>query len=249
MKRRTILSHNAFWFQGAPFPDDVPSEPVGEIVRRLTALYKEVEPSIVCLQEIQSLETFESVSRQLKYRGSFCAGLQLPQYGAGVFWATDRCRPYSNSRNSASQVQRVWQTCEVFLGDTLLRISNVHLPSGRQLGPEKAAEKRIAELTDAIHCCRSGPDIIAGDFNEWPGYAVSEYLSKNGYVDAAVVMNAEDRPTNLGGKRIDYFWVKKDLEKSLRHYDVVAKEKCTYSRNGKKFLSDHLPLWIVLEIE
>ena len=54
MKQLTVLSHNAFWFQGVPFATDIPPEPDLEIVKRLCEIYRRTDPDAVCLQEIHS---------------------------------------------------------------------------------------------------------------------------------------------------------------------------------------------------
>lgn len=249
MRRFTILSHNVFWFQGAPYPGQLPPGPDPGIMEGLVSLYGPVAPDLVCLQEIQSRESFESVSRQLGFPGCFCPGGELTQYGIGVFWRADECRPIANSQNKGAEVQRAWQACEVRIGSNRLRVCNVHLPSDRQLGSERAAVQRIRELEGALSCCDDdGPEVVLGDFNEYPGGSVYRHMVASGYMDAAVAGKAGERPTNLGGERGDQIWIKSGMLEAFRAYGVFDEKACSLSGQDKRFLSDHFPVWITLEL-
>ena len=248
MKQLTVLSHNAFWFQGVPFLSDVPPEPHPEVLKRLCAIYREVNPDVICLQEVQGQETFEMVSAHLGTTGYYSPGIVLPQYGGAVSWHPDSGRIISSSQGSVVKTQRMWQTVEVAGNDCRLRICNAHLPSERQLGRERAATQRIAELEDAIRSCEAGPDVITGDFNERPAGPVGECLERHGYVDTAVLSDSADVPTNIGDGRGDYIWIKRQLGNCMVEYGVAGKQELACDDTGKQYLSDHLPLWITLEL-
>jgi len=247
MKPFTILTHNAFWFQGVPFPTDMPPEADIEIVRRLCAIYRKINPDVICLQEIQNQETFQVVSEHLGLSGCYCQGNELPQYGGAVFWHPHRGRQIQNSHGSTAKTQRMWQIAEVDGTARRLRICNVHLPSGRQLGPEQAASRRVAELLESIRSCEVQPDVIAGDFNERPNGPASKCLEGRGYVDSAVLSDCADVPTNIGRERGDYIWIKKELSDCFLDYGVPEKRELACADAGKQYLSDHLPLWITME--
>jgi len=249
MKQLTILSHNAFWFQGVPFPSDRPPSPDVEVLKRLCAVYREVNPDIIFLQEIQSQETFKMVSEHLGMPGCYCAGTTLPQYGGAVLWHTHTVHQIHNSQEDALKTQRMWQAVEIEGNNLCLRIGNVHLPSGRQLGPERAATQRTAELQDLIRSCEPGLDIIVGDFNEQSGGAASEYLERCGYVDVATLSGRADVPTNIGEGRGDHIWIKRQMAGYVGTYDVAAKQDLACGETGKQYLSDHLPLWITVEYQ
>jgi endonuclease/exonuclease/phosphatase family metal-dependent hydrolase len=248
MKKFTVLSHNVFWFQGSPFPTDTPPAPDGGILKRLSAIYRAVNPDIICLQEIQNQSTFELVSEHLGMPGCYCPGTMLPQYGGAVLWHRHVARHVRTSQESAVKTQRMWQIVEVEGEGRCLRICNVHLPSERQLGPERASEQRITELQDLIRSSETGLDIIVGDFNEQPGGPTGRYLESHGYVDAAVRSDRTGDPTAIGDGRGDYAWIKKQAGDYGLAYDVAAKQELACcSDTGKQYLSDHLPLWITVE--
>lgn len=247
MKPFTVLSHNAFWFQGVPFPTDMPPEAHIEIVRRLCAIYRRINPDVICLQEIQNQETFQVVSEHLGMSGCYCPGKELPQYGGAVFWHPHHGRQLHNSHGSTAKTQRMWQIAEVTGIDRRLRICNIHLPSGRQLGPEQAGAQRMAELLESIRSCEMELDIIVGDFNEQPNGPASKCLERHGYIDSAVLSDCADVPTNIGKKRGDYIWIERQMSNCVLDYDVAAKREIACGNTGKQYLSDHLPLWITME--
>jgi len=249
MGQFTLLSHNVFWFQGVPFPTDQPPAPNAEIMKRLCAIYRDLNPDVISLQEIQSEETFQMVSEQLKMPGCYCPGEELPQYGGAVFWTSPRGAQIHSSHESPLATQRMWQVVEVGQADSCLRIGNIHLPSQRQLGPEKSAAQRVTETLDAINSCELGLNFVAGDFNEQYGGAVSECLEAQGYVDAAAISDWVDRPTGISGGRGDFIWVREQASNSLLHYGVVGKQIFECGDINKQYLSDHLPLWVTMEIE
>ena len=247
MKPFTLLSHNAFWFQGVPFATDSPPERAKETLSRLCVLYRSADPDVVCLQEIQSRETFEAASERLDMPGCYCRGKDLPQYGGAVFWRAGCGREIHNAHRSAGRTQRMWQTVEVSGNDRRLRICNVHLPSGRQLGPERAARQRLAEIEASVRSCEAGPDLVVGDFNEQPGGAVGECLENHGYADAAVLSGSAGMSTSIGGGRGDYIWVNSAVRDRSPSYEVAEKSALACCGSGIQYLSDHLPLWLTVE--
>lgn len=247
MKPFTILSHNAFWFQGVPFPTDMPGAPDTEILRRLCEMYRRINPDVICLQEIQSQEAFEMVSEHLEMPGCYCCGKELPQYGGAVFWHAGRGGQLHDSCGSAACTQRMWQVVAVNGPNGSLRICNIHLPSQRQLSHERAAAQRLAELQCLIRSCESGPDVIVGDFNEQRPGPTGKCLESHGYVDAAVLSDDADVPTTISEIRIDYTWIKREMNDSVLTYDVAGKQELACVDTGKQYLSDHLPLWITVE--
>lgn len=246
LNRLTILCHNTFWFQGVPFPGDNPPEPDREILKRLCAIYRKNKPDVICLQEIQSRETFERMSDSLGMEGSYCPGREHSQYGGAVLWKPGIGRMIRNSLESSEMAQRMWQIVEMKVERHLWRICNIHLPSSRQLGADRAAEQRIAEIQESIRSCHVKPDIIAGDFNEYPNGPLNKYLEADGYNDAALLCGKPRIPTNIHGKRGDYFWIKKTMRHTLLTYAVADKQELAFGHRGKEYLSDHLPLWITV---
>lgn len=247
MKQFTVLSHNVFWFQGVPFLTDKPPAANMEVMKRLCALYQKIDADVICLQEIQNKETLEAVAQQMGMMSCYCPGTALTQYGGGLLWRHDRGTPTRNSQGSAVETQRMWQTLEVPGANSSIRIGNVHLPSSRQLGQERANAQRLAELEALIGSVEGGLDIIVGDFNEWPDGPVGNCLERHGYVDSAVLLGRTEVPTLLGDHRGDYAWVKRQMSGRVLRYDVLGKESLAGNVADKHYLSDHLPLWITVE--
>lgn len=243
-----ILSHNAFWFEGAPFESDNPGDPNGDIVAALAGIYRKIEPDFICLQEIQSQKAFETLSVKMGLSGSYCQGGTYPQYGGAVLWQ-NVAPPVRDSAGLGAAAQRMWQIFEVKLSrGRNIHVCNIHLSSGRQLGREMGARQRLTELAEVVQHKRP-PDIIIGDFNEMPGGPVNEYMKEKKYMDAAVLTQQESVPTNLGGGRGDYIWVRADLRGSVVEYAVLPRAECCYSRGEIEYVSDHLPLWVTLDLE
>jgi len=244
----TILSHNTFWFQGYPFRKDNPDKPDREILNRICTIYKDIKPDIICLQEIQNLETFQIVSDKLEMPGCYCPGIELPQYGGSVFWQPDGGRLIFDSNSSSFRTQRMWQIVEFGDSNNLFKICNIHLPSKRQLGPERAEEQRLTELKDSIQSVKTELDIIAGDFNEQPNGPLSKYLESQDYLDTAIISLSTEAVTTIGGSRSDNIWINKKIEDKFLKFNFVHKKDFAHHNDGKEFLSDHLPIWITLEI-
>jgi len=241
-----ILSHNTFWFQGTPFSTDDPPEPDKSILFSLRDVYRALEPDVICLQEIQSRKAFNVISEAMDFTGSYCEGNGLAQYGGAILYR--KGRPIADSHGSPGGTQRIWQICEVRTGGTrCLRVCNIHLPSRRQLSADQAAERRLAELSEVVHQA-SAPEVIAGDFNEEPGGEAGEYMSEHGYLDAAALTDRSSLSTTLGGKRADYIWLHHSLRECVVGYCVLTAEQCAGPAPGKEYLSDHLPLWVTLDL-
>lgn len=173
--------------------------------------------------------------------GCYCPGGDLPQYGGAVLWHGNGARLVTDSSLSNAEMQRMFQVVEVGEKGSSLQICNIHLPSQRQLDPRVAARKRISELMEAIG---SGIDIVMGDLNEGPGGEVAEWFQERGFVDSAELLGHANTPTSLGGGRGDYIWVKELLSNHISEYGVVKREALNACCCEKKYLSDHLPIWV-----
>lgn len=239
----TILSHNIFWLQGVPFETDQPGAPRADVLATLVSVYAEINPDVICIQEVQSRAAFDLVRSAVGMDGTFCPGATLSQYGGATFWHSGR--PVSDGTGAEDPPQRVRQLTQVDTGQSgALTVCNVHLPSSRQLGKEGGALRRLEELEMATE---SMPDVVIGDFNEGPGGAVAGYMAERGYLDAAVLRGKGDVRSSVGGLRGDQIWIRSDLGVRLAEYSVLSKGDLATRLDGKTYLSDHLPLWIRLE--
>jgi exonuclease III len=203
-----------------------------------------MDPDVLCLQEIQGPDTFQALSGGLQRPGAYCPGNEFPQYGGALLWSSGQ--PVADYAAAAASPQRMWQGCEVTTPAGPVTICNIHLPSSRQLGPERCAVRRVEEILAAIDNGQRAWDIIAGDFNERSGGNAGRCLQEHGYRDAAVLSGKAETTTNLGGGRGDYIWVSPRLCSRVTDYGVVGKEALLTDIPGKTYLSDHLPLWIRL---
>ena len=138
-------------------------------------------------------------------------------------------------------MQRFRQVVRLQHGGATISIANVHLPSGRQVGPERAAELRVAELRDMVDTL-GAPDVITGDLNERPGGLVGDLLAGLGYRDAAVLAGQAHVSTNFGDGRGDYVWLHERVAERFVEYRVVPAEALATNAPGKSHLSDHLPV-------
>jgi len=241
----TIVSHNAFWFQGHPFETDAPKDPTPGVVDGLVALYRSKNPDVVCLQEIQSEYTFRCVRDALGMSGSYCPGGHYSQYGGATLWR--RGRLVADIRSESRLPQRMWQITSVarHRGEPLT-IANVHLASARHLGEDGAGPSRIQDLEQLLRQ-KSRPMIIAGDFNEAPDGSVSEYLSAQGYIDTAPLTGHPDISTGINKDRSDQIWIQESLKDQVLAFGIFDRDDLKTDLDEKELLSDHQPLWMKLE--
>ena len=240
-----ILSHNWYWAQGHPFDTDLPGEPREEILLALAKMYRRAEADLLCLQEVQDEAAFRRVADALCMQGCFTPGGELTQYGGATLWRGGGGELVHDSAGSGPPPQRMWQLVRTPPG---LVVANVHLPSSRQLGAERAAAARIAELETMLGAA-DAPDVVLGDFNEQPGGPVGDLLSGRGYLDAAVLSGRSVAPSSVGGGRGDQIWLRGGLGAALVEYAVSGPEDMATQVAGKEYLSDHFGLWVVLDTE
>jgi endonuclease/exonuclease/phosphatase family metal-dependent hydrolase len=246
MKRLTILTHNAFWFQGVPFPTDRPGRPLPGIMEALVEIYRRLGADVLCVQEIRDEETFGRLAAALRMAGGYTPGGVLSQYGGAALWRQGRF--LEDSRLQEPRPQRMWQLADVWAGQgPPIRVCNVHLPSSRQLGAG-AEGQRLKELSCVIER-EVRPGVVLGDFNEPPGGPVCQYMAGKGYSDAAALTGQGFRPTGLGDGRGDYIWVERTLRQALMEYGAMPKHLTAANHAGREYLSDHLPVWITLDPE
>jgi|GEM_PF-471354 endonuclease/exonuclease/phosphatase family metal-dependent hydrolase len=242
IRRIRILCQNVFWFQGAPFAPEMPGEPVPQIFEDLVSLYSRLDPDVICLQEVQSEAVFGDLLSAFGMEGTYCPGGVLAQYGGVMMWKTGSKVADPDWLNDPPQ--RMWQMA-VAPGSGELTVCNVHLPSNRQLGRERSRVQRVEELRAATS---GGPNVVVGDFNEAPGGAVGEFMQSTGFLDAAEVTGKANAPTSINGNRGDQIWIQAAMANRLVAYGVATDTDLETSVPEKSHLSDHLPLWIDIEI-
>ena len=105
----------------------------------LISLYRRIGPDVLCLQEVQRQDVFDEVARRAGYDGHYTEGSTLRPYGGAMLWRTGRAVETSTQGDGT---QRVWQIARC----GFLTVCNVHLPSSRQLGAQRAAAQRVGEM-------------------------------------------------------------------------------------------------------
>ena len=239
----SIVSHNAFWFQGYPFEGNQPGEPDLGVLGTLIALYEGHEPDVLCLQEVQDAAVTNRIENAMQLEGHHTPAAVHPQYGGGIFWRRGRLAMDSSD---SPKVCRMWQVLELPRPEgPAVRIANVHLTSDKMADAGEAGSIRLDEI-EALLNAGPSPQVIAGDFNEGPDGAVADFLEGRGYNDVAEVTGYEIESTGAGKPRSDQIWIAAGLEDSIDHFEYGTWVKLETKIPGKRFLSDHLPLFLRL---
>ena len=243
----TIVTHNAYWFQGAPsrWGDEQPT-PHKAILTALIDLYRSLEPDVLCIQEAPDADTVTHLAESLGMEASaYAAGGILPAYGGAMLVGDTAAVLYDWTDGSGKPHERVCLEAHVPIFEgRLLRVVNLHLLSNRYDPVEVAAQRRVSELHRLLDR-NPRPDVIAGDMNSPPGEEVSRTLSAAGYVDAAELARQGDRPTTQS-RRIDYVWLGRDVAEGLTSYEVIDDDR--FRAPGGGLLSDHFPVCVQLTV-
>ena len=78
----TLVTHNAYWFQGAPSvwgEERVCAH--AAVVQALAVLYSDLDPDVICLQEVPSAEVCIALRVQLGMEGAFPPVAREPTTG------------------------------------------------------------------------------------------------------------------------------------------------------------------------
>lgn len=241
-----ILSHNAYWFQGHPYPDSEPGDPCDPVLEGLVDLYRNIDPDVICLQEVQSEASFAAAVKALEYHGQYCPGARRIHYGGAMLWK--RGDYLGDYRDTEAQPQRVWQLAEARLnGNARLPIASVHLTSTRHITEAEASCTRVADLAQMLER-NPRPMVIAGDFNEAPSGSSSAFLAHLGYVDTATLVDDAPESTGVNKSRSDQIWIHQELLPAFRGFEAIGWDRLRCDIPGKVALSDHLPLRIDLDV-
>jgi endonuclease/exonuclease/phosphatase family metal-dependent hydrolase len=257
-----------------PFAGDGPGAADPQVVAALVALYRELAPDVLCLQEVQAAAVAHTFGAALGLGAVYAPGGRLTQYGGAVLsrWPVQQEPPASSlgerrgasaAASDAPDVDRVSQRLRVLLpGGPALRLAHVHLPSNRQRGPEDGAARRLAEVRLVAAERRAGAggappggaggegkaaaDVILGDFNERPDGPCARFLGACGYVEAAPAGGRADASSTLGIRRVDQVWLAPRAARALAGYVAVEAARLAGRPATKTSLSDHLPVGIDL---
>lgn len=241
-----MVTHNAYWFQGAPSiwgEERVCAH--AAVVQALAALYRDLDPDVVCLQEVPSAEVCAALRGQLGMEGAFFPGGQRADYGGALLWKGQSARVENFTHTAVGQgrfFERICLKLDTYINNRHLSIVNVHLSSNRYAPAHRGEPVRLAELA-ALFAADSAPDVVVGDFNAVPDSAVYADMMERGFVDCGHNYSTHGRAAD---KRIDYIWVGADSGLSLAAYEVVEDERFLY--DAGVYLSDHHPLCARLQL-
>jgi len=247
-----LLSHNAYWFQGEPSlwgEEQIRAHP--EVLDALVELYGQLEPDVICLQEVPTAAVASAAAAALEMDVAFAPGGIRTGYGGALLWripgasVTDLTQTI-NSRGQVFERIAMRLACPAGLGATgagALSAVNAHLASNRFAPDGEGEAVRLAELEAALS---QGPlpDLVAGDFNAVPASAVHAEMVSRGYVDARADGLSHGRARE---HRIDYIWVRGDAGLSVVDHGVVTGEPFRVPDDASRELSDHHPIWARLE--
>lgn len=243
----TIVSHNAYWFQGSPTCwEQERAAACAAVLERLTALYAGLRPDVLCLQEVPDLQTAEWIARRLAMHFCFTRGGKLPEYGAALFSHRDRADLDSLTAALGPSERTCLRAGVVGEGGARVTVLAMHLPSNRFAPFRQAEQQRLAELATAMKLCGE-PDLVVGDFNAVPDSEPHRYMISRGYGDAPDVMG-HGTPWTTRTHRVDYVWVAAKLILRIRQYRIIGPSEFTAEIGGvQRLLSDHLPQAVMLD--
>ncbi len=239
-----ILSNNIYWLQGYPSPNNQPDPASLTVLEELKRHYDALQVDIICLQEIQNIETYILLANSLGRSGVYCPGQRYAWYGGAVFAEHAELCDSSSQRNDDSD--RFWAHAQIQHAGTTCSIVTLHLPSNLNRDNASATQKRQQELTQILE--NKHPDIICGDFNQIANQWLSHCMAAHGYSDAAVLSNCANAASCAkSANRIDYFWVKDCHAQKVNSLSHTLAKDFTSTAPGRRFISDHVP--VVLDID
>ena len=240
--RMRIITHNTYWFQGAPsrWGDERVAD-VPEVFAALVELYGKLQPDVLCLQEVHRAELAEGLAIELGMsQWLHVPGGQRRDYGGAVL-----SRGEADFRDCTTLDRQVHERCHVRAtvncdGETI-EIAAIHLPSNRFAGSPAGGERaRVAELGRVLAVAPL-PDIVLGDMNCVPDSDTYRQAMQAGYRDAATAGPGPALP-----KRVDHVWLARRLADRLRSFTCIEDgDFVRVDPDGRRWrLSDH-PILVV----
>ena len=246
-KSLTLVSHNAYWFQGAPSlwgEECTRAHPA--VVQALAELYAELDPDVLCLQEVPSCEIAAALCAELGMEGAFFPGGKRTAYGGAILWQDPAARVENLDCTAGDECvfERICLKLDTCIGDRSLSIVDVHLCSNRY-APDRLGEPlRLAELEALFDVC-AAPDVVLGDFNATPDSAVYARMVERGFADSGCGHAEHGRPQE---KRIDYIWIRIDSGLFVSEYEVIQDERFLHDAAADVYLSDPHPVRVRLRL-
>lgn len=201
----TLISHNTYWFQGAPSlwgQERTQAHP--RVLHALAALYRRLAPDVLCLQEVPSNDVATRLARDLNMQVAFAQGGARTQYGGAVLWRGFEADAEDLTRAGGGTAFERMCLGLRGAGPEGLNIVNVHLSSNRFAPDGEGDRVRLAELAALFASCPA-PDIVVGDFNATPGGTVYTSMATRGFVECGTQACREVVPKK---RRVDYVWIR-----------------------------------------
>ncbi|MBT4137095.1 MAG: endonuclease/exonuclease/phosphatase family protein [Candidatus Latescibacteria bacterium] len=232
-----ILTHNVYWFQGAPsrWGTERVAE-VPEVFEALCELYESVGVDILCLQEVHKPELVASLAQKLGLSAVFHApGGLRPNYGGAILCR----RPASFKDCTREPISDPHERIHLRASSPTFELASVHLPSNRFANSaEEGDVARVRELTRVLTKTPK-PNIVVGDMNCKPDSLPYQFMMDAGYVDAAVVAQSDA----VLKRRVDYMWLDVEWAERLIRFEVLDEGTFCRETQGVPWkLSDHPPL-------
>ncbi|MFT5369936.1 MAG: endonuclease/exonuclease/phosphatase family metal-dependent hydrolase [Candidatus Latescibacterota bacterium] len=232
-----ILTHNVYWFQGAPSrwgAERVAEVP--EVFDALCELYASVDVDVLCLQEVHDRALVHLLAQKLGMDTWVHApGGLRPDYGGAILYREEAHFRDCTGGSAGELHERVHLRASF----SERELASVHLPSNRFANSvEEGDAARVGELTRVLG---EGPkpNIVVGDMNCKPGSLPYQFMVDAGYVDAAVVAGGDA----VLKRRVDYMWLDTEWAERLARFDVLDEGDFCRETDGSPWqLSDHPPL-------
>ena len=243
-----IVTHNAYWFQGAPSLWGTEVQRMHpQAYAALTALYQRLCPDILCLQEVPGFQLYSQLCADLQMTGHYAPGGTFAAYGGTVLIRGVSADFYDCSRDSVVPgrvFERSNQRVRLAVDGRELWLANAHLSSPRY-APDRNATPYQLEEVSRIMAYEPKPDILLGDLNVRRGTPVYDRIGELGYVDSAACVDSDD----LEERSVDHIFVSADLASCVSENYRMTGSEFELSVDGKTHrLSDHEPIVAVLDL-
>ncbi len=232
-----ILTHNVYWFQGAPSRwgtervADVP-----EVFDALCQLYESVAVDVLCLQEVHKPALVDLLAQKLGMSTRFHApGGLRPDYGGAILCRGEVSFKDCTRESTGDPHERIHLRASF----NKFELASVHLPSNRFANSaEEGDVARVGELTRILSKMPK-PNVLVGDMNCKPDSLPYQFIADAGNVDAAAVAGGEA----VLKRRVDYMWLDVAWASRLVRFEVLDEGAFCRETQGVSWkLSDHPPL-------
>lgn len=238
----TVVSHNAFWFQGVPYPGAEPGSVNEAVFAQLMEIYQSLSPDLLCLQEVHEQAIAERIGGILNMRCHYTPGCRERVYGGATFWSSRAQVRVRDFRDDASLTPfRSWQRVTWRIPGGTVCLTHLHLPSPRSTGGSDVESVQERELNRFVLQTDFRSDVILGDFNARADAPHVQALRHYGYHDAAALGSFPPGPGLF-----DQIWLSEAMSRQCFKYRVVNLDAEQYRPRDahKSRLSDHDPVMV-----